>query len=518
MDNWKWTNPKYREVEGQKGLRLFRSTDTDLAFDVSVEVRTSPQKMTLTWDYRFQGPTELRAGTTIKFVDSQGRLLGSQLNPDFSGLSFGVPGLSNDVVRVQTSPALAGLHYERGRKNEIRAYRYTPDAEALDKRISMQIKLPHGCRFEAPVSQRLAKPDRQSWVKVPLTAQNTPPSTPFGSLYMDLSKRPTASGEVLLDGTGQPIRYWGTNITASALFSTPTEEIKRQAKRLRGLGFNLVRLTHIDSNWVNPNIFGVQDSVISTRRIAKTSIEAIDRWIAALKEEGVAIWLDLHVGRRFKDQDGIRFFDELKKDKRGQADSRGFIYINETIQERWKEFASAFLGHINPLTGLRYAEDPAVIVVQITNENDLSHHFGNFLLPNKNVPKHNAIYMRLARIFANEHSLNLKQTWRSWEQGPSKLFLADLEHKFNEGMVTHIRSLGFDGLISTTSSWGGMPLSGHLSLTDGDIIDVHSYDSPGFLSANPATRSNSAHWLAMGQVAGMPMTVSEWNISPYPAY
>lgn len=518
LDNWKWTSPRYRERKTEAAQRLFQSTGTKLPFDVTVQSERDDRTLRLTWDYQFHEPAKLRAATSIKFRSIDDTFSASELRDDRTGFSFSVPGASGDVVNVRFTSPLAGLNYERGQKTEIRAYRYTPDRLARDQRITMDITLPESCRFALPVSARLDQPESRSWQKGVVTAQQSPPSMPFEDLNSDLKKRPRVEGEALVNERGKAQRYWGTNITAAALFKTPESEIKGQAERMKNLGFNLVRLHHHDSTWVNPNIFGDRKVRTSTRKLSKSSLKVIDTWIAALEAEGIAIWLDLHVGRRFRDNDDITFFEELKKEKSGGASGSGFLYINQSMQARWKEFASAYLGRVNSKTGVRYADNPAIIAVQLTNENDLSHHFGNALLPDKNVPGHNAIYMMLSRDFAGKYGLSPNRTWRSWEPGPSKLFLANLEHGFNREMTEHIRELGFDGLVSTTSSWGGMPLSGHLSLTDGDVIDVHSYDSPGFLSANPSAKANAAHWLAMGQVAGLPMTVTEWNISPFPAY
>ncbi len=56
---------------------------------------------------------------------------------------------------------------------------------------------------------------------------------------------------------GTEARFWGTNLTAGALFGTMLrEDIAIQARRLSQLGFNLVRLHNHDSPWVDPNIFG----------------------------------------------------------------------------------------------------------------------------------------------------------------------------------------------------------------------------------------------------------------------
>ena len=62
-----------------------------------------------------------------------------------------------------------------------------------------------------------------------------------------------------------------------------------------------------------------------------------------------------------------------------------------------QRFAEDYVSHLNPFTGLRYKDDPAIIALLLTNENDVTHHFGNALLPDKKVPLHNAIYMARGR-------------------------------------------------------------------------------------------------------------------------
>lgn len=84
--------------------------------------------------------------------------------------------------------------------------------------------------------------------------------------------------------------------------------------------------------------------------------------------------------------------------------------------------------------------------------------------------------------------------------------------------IGHVRNLGYGGLISTTNSWGGMSLAGHPSLTNGDLVDVHGYDSSSFSTANPRAKSSAVHWISAGQVHDYPLPVTEWNISPFPAY
>ena len=96
-----------------------------------------------------------------------------------------------------------------------------------------------------------------------------------------------------------------------------------------------------------------------------------------------------------------------------------------------KRFAEQYLTHVNEYTGLAYKDDPAIAAVLLTNENDLTQHYGNALMPNKDVPRHSERYMEAAKAFAKQYDLPTDLTWRAWEHGPSKLFLNDLvQHWF----------------------------------------------------------------------------------------
>jgi hypothetical protein len=315
---------------------------------------------------------------------------------------------------------------------------------------------------------------------------------------------------------GTTARFWGTNITAYALFGeVPQESVRRQARRLSELGFNLVRLHHHDSPWVDPNIFG-DAAVTDTKHLSEAMLERIDWWIKCLKDEGIYVWLDLEVGRQLRPGDGIDGFAEISRGEPA-AYLKAYNYVNISIQAAMQRFNEAYLNHLNRFTGLRYKDDPAIAAVLITNENEVTHHFGSAFLPKYNVPKHTALYMAQAEAFASKHGLSKRKVWRAWEPGPSKLFLNDLERAFNVKMIEHLRALGVKVPIVTTSSWAGNPLTSLPALTAGDLIDVHSYLGARQLELNPLRSPNIMHWTAAAQVVDRPLSVTEWNLSPFPA-
>ena len=315
-------------------------------------------------------------------------------------------------------------------------------------------------------------------------------------------------GSELVFDDGTIVRFWGTNLTANAIFGTPKEDVEREVRRLSQLGFNMIRLHHIDSPWVIPNIFGGAGS--STNRLNPEMLNKLDWWIKCLRDQGIYIWLDLHVGREARASDGIDSFDEIAKGN-SSISFNGFNYVNNSIRQAMQQFDDQLLGHENEFTGLRYRDDPAIAVMLITNENDLTQHFGSALLPDKHIHSQTALYLEQAYVFAAQHHLPAKQVWRSWEDGPSKLFLNDLERRFDAEMIMHLRAFGAKTPLVTTSSWGLDPLSSLPALTVGDIIDAHSYGGKGELSVNPLRQAGLIDWVASAQVAGKPLTVSEWG-------
>lgn len=326
-----------------------------------------------------------------------------------------------------------------------------------------------------------------------------------------------ASGGELVFEDGTKARFWGTNLSAYVLYHATTPKLVcNQAKRLSKLGFNLARIHHHDSDWVEPNIFGTRAK--TTRELDAAALEKIDWWIKCLRDEGIYVWLDLHVGRRLTEQDGIDAFAEIADEESRSATMQGYLFVNDSLKARSKEFAKAYLTHVNSHTGLAYKDDPAVVAVLITNENDLTHHFGNWLLPDKNVPWHSARYMALARQFASRSALDFDKVWRSWEFGPSKIFLADAEHAYFDDMSGYLRGLGVRIPIIPTSYWGEMSAAGLMALGEGDIVDAHSYGRPNEVESNPRLEPNIASWMAGGAVAGKPFSVSEWNVEPFPVF
>src|SRR3546814_9157344 len=93
-------------------------------------------------------------------------------------------------------------------------------------------------------------------------------------------------------------------------------------------------------------------------RISDWSSDVCSSDLAQLKKNGIYVNFYLNVGRRFKAGDGVPDADLL-------GPAKGFTYIGPELIALQKDYAKKLLGHTNRYTGLRYADDPAVMTVEV---------------------------------------------------------------------------------------------------------------------------------------------------------
>ena len=417
---------------------------------------------------------------------------------------------AGSALEVAFSEPCAKVNFE----NAERAVRTMFVGAALDAgkhEIKLTLSLPRGTRVETSLAERYGQPDVSQWwsgvlphdaAPVDLSFLNHVPAGKHGFVKV--------AGDRLEFADGTPARFFGGNLAAYALFADPAQ-FEAQARRMAQLGFNLMRIHHHDSmGWVEPTVIdrGKPDS----QQFDAAGLDRVDRWVKALRDAGIYVWLDVHVGRVFKRGDGIEGFSELE---RTNGEGKGFCYLNDRVRDLMAEFQAKWLGHVNPYTKLAYKDDPGVMGVLVTNENDLTHHFGHAMLPDKGNPHHQRLFETAARAFAKAGKLPYDRVTRTWEPGPAKIFLNDVEHRFAKFMVDQARELGVRVPIATTNYWGDSWLSSLPALTAGSVIDVHSYGDAEALSVDPRYGANFLTPIASARVDGMPLTITEWNV-PYP--
>jgi hypothetical protein len=184
------------------------------------------------------------------------------------------------------------------------------------------------------------------------------------------------------DGKGNRVRFFATNLTATACFPKK-EDAGRLAKRLRALGFNLVRLHFMDIE----KPYGLFNSDLLT--IDAEQLDRLDNLIASLKAEGIYVDINLHVARRYPGLEG----DAAKRFEMGKVVDRFY----PPFVELQKRYARELLSHVNPYTGNAYSAEPGVAMVELNNENTMLPFWGPGL---QNMPE----------PFAG----SLASQWRAW--------------------------------------------------------------------------------------------------------
>ena len=515
--NWQWSgpssNPTHLIEHGQYAKTSFKGEvhDLDVKFDGSI----IPLNDGLAWDYHWRKETAFpdAIGYGIEFSLALANSTDApELLPNNSGWRWTLAG--NKFIEVTFSPALAKIHFEKGNKGKIRAFFFSAISKGSES-SKMTVKVSENVKVSGPDSMAYKSVD-SSWRKGIMSSL----ASPIDLSFLNKDDIPAGKngfiqrkGDELFFENGQPAKFWGANIQAYTLFKTSDFDIKRHAKRIAKLGFNLIRIHHHDSGWVTPNIFKNPND--STLEFSESSLKKIDWWVKCLKDEGVYLWLDLHVGRRFTKKDGIKGFSDFAHGAE-HSEAKGFSYYNKDVQSLMMAFNKAYLSHVNPHTKLAYKDDPAVIALLLTNENDVTHHFGNSVLADKNVPFHHDIFTEDTEKFASDTGLSKTQVRKTWLMGESKIYLNDVEHRFNQKMIGHLDTLGVKSLIATTNNWGDIGVFGLPSLTDGGIIDVHSYGKPEEFKFDPRHTPGFLSWVGGAQVTGYPLSITEWNIEPFP--
>ena len=524
--NWSWadTLPTFR-VSGPFDYAI-AAQNTLLGLDLRGTIRKQSERQLryeLEINARNVQSNVIGGGISFKFDLPKGaRQLGEpELLPGNAGWAWGRQ--QSTRIEVRFDPPLASMFFERGSKSEVRAFFFGSEIPQGVRHHVVTVSTSGDFQIIPTVAERYGPSDTRSWPTGLLFDSAIAPwnIAPVDLSFLNATERPAgkrgfvrANKDSLTFEDGTPARFWGTNLTAYALFGTTRDNVKRQARRLSELGFNLVRLHHHDSYWVAPNVFG--KDATNTRHLDDSALSQLDWWIKCLKDEGIYVWLDLHAQRGLQSGDNIEAFAEIAKG-RAFVEPKGYNYVNPSIQEAMKDFNAAYVNHLNRFTELRYKDDPAIVAMLVTNENDVTFHFGHGLLSTQNVPWHSSRFMAEARAFAARNSFPADAVTRPWEPGPSKLYLNDLEQRFHTSMIEQLRHLGVKVPLAATNYWGGSePLSSIPALTVGDLIDVHSYGGVAELERNPVYAANLVDWIAAAQVVGKPLSVTEWNVSPFP--
>ncbi|MHC4204953.1 MAG: carbohydrate binding domain-containing protein [Planctomycetota bacterium] len=155
---------------------------------------------------------------------------------------------------------------------------------------------------------------------------------------------------------GKRVRLWGVNLSFGANLPTH-EDAPFIAARMAAAGVNTVRCHHLDTSRWPRGLWNSRDG----KTVEPEALDRLDFFIKQLALHGIFVNLNLHVGRAHSEYIG------LPKTNR-QYDKISNIFTPSLVDAQ-KKFAREMLDRVNPYRKVRYADDPAIAIVEITNEN-----------------------------------------------------------------------------------------------------------------------------------------------------
>jgi hypothetical protein len=194
-------------------------------------------------------------------------------------------------------------------------------------------------------------------------------------------------GFVFEDGTRA--RFWGINVAKDSVFQ-PRATIDGAVDAIARAGFNLVRLHHLD------DATGLLPSERSDGegRIDPARLDAVDYWIARLRARGIYVYVDLLSYRTFRAWEGVPEGERLGRGAKPYA-----VFADRLIELQQDYAAELLVRHVNPYTGLAYADDPCVCLIELCDENGLL--------------RRPAALAELVEPYASE----LRRRWNAWLRG-----------------------------------------------------------------------------------------------------
>ena len=199
----------------------------------------------------------------------------------------------------------------------------------------------------------------------------------------------TVKGEDYQAPDGRVVRFWGVNLTASYPDRVRADAF---AKNLSELGVNLVRPHHLlraGKDW-NPDLpSGALLSYQGTsREFEPVALDRFDYLNAALRKRGIYLAMSTHFTRAYlpgdvdilktDDADRTGWFAALTElnswPSKKSFDLRKLLpVVDERAALLTEEFVHNLFTHVNPHTGLSYADDPQVISIEVVNEHALEY-------------------------------------------------------------------------------------------------------------------------------------------------
>jgi hypothetical protein len=423
---------------------------------------------------------------------------------------------------------------------ELRIWAWTDKITADKEEVTtVTFEFPQPIRFEP--ANRLV--DMKEWFLFqprqdfrpgsPIGAEGwlDPPAGKYGWVQMDGSS-------LVFEKRKTPVKFWGVNIPYTRMAVEPSLA-DEWADKYAKYGINFVRL----HKWTGHNVWDGLMRPDDPLEFDEQRARLFDYFHAALKKRGIYVgWSPIFALRA--DESMKRYIPNMPEilaaiPKRSGlfADSLYPLQCFATdVQDFYIALTVRWLNRVNPFTGLRYADDPALVYVELHNEADIFFWGMGKLL---------RLYPTYTRQMCERFSKWLSQRYRddaelraAWGKDlkpneslkaknifpfpdyyndalpPSRrvvdsyTFLYEFQNEFYDRYIKAIRRTGYKGLI-VASCWRGADAYADLFNLASDrragLIDRHRYGGMDLRRPGSGLLSAGIH-----HVGDRPFGLSEW--------
>ena len=390
---WQYLGFRGQTTEADRESRLnssakVRASGATVTYDVVVR-KTAARRLRMDIDVRTDRDTELTYLIASLDIPPKAFVRGKALVPQDDGearavsLPLGRKGVGKQVSRftlVDTADRETTISLDPacdvGSDGAARIVLVGQNFRAdQPRKLTMTVDLPADLTYYPGSKSLPSEPGSDQWYTFKPSQDYDKPSEIGMADWIDAPAgkhgRMVREGDHLIYD-GKAIKLWGVNVCYGSC--APDKKLAdKRAKLYPKYGINSVRLHKYADG---PGWAGIQ-SKESFAEFDRDGLDRMDYFIAKLKEAGVFVKLSAHFGSIKAgpaDRRDVPYLEELgnfdKRRKRITAPHSAFFYSPE-LQNLSIRQTLNLLRHRNPYTGATYAEDPAICVIEIINEQSI---------------------------------------------------------------------------------------------------------------------------------------------------
>ena len=318
----------------------------------------------------------------------------------------------------------------------------------------------------------------------------------------------TKDGHFVFDKRpNKPVRFVGGNLCFDANFLSK-EQCKRVVQDFVRRGWNTVRFHHIDVTITKDEWNNLWNRK-TYPEISPARLDQLDYLFAECKKAGIYATFDLYAMGGLGSCEG---FDKPLNSNTVKA----IVPIHKPAEDQWFRRAMEIFDHVNPYTGIKWKDDPAVLFVTLMNEDSIA-----------------TVWWGAADMYVKKYNEWAKG--KGYPEYPAKdigkkkefaEFLYKVKAEANVRMAKRLKDAGIRALISGGNWWDNTAQAYERETLE--VVDNHGYgdhpqpsyqklpfhvnQSSDIKSGNPTY--NEPMMKAPTRILGKPFTITEYNYCP----